>query len=171
MAKLTYSQQLADPRWQRRRLQILELAGWECNDCGNGALQLHVHHPRYIKGRMAWEYEDDELQVLCVDCHKAHHEFETTLANASHASVYGHRFIEAVSAGFLNAALDLDMDQDALMAAVCPDGVMAGQFAYMFFHAKREEKKLIAQILARSDQPRNPVEANTIDAYGGYDVA
>lgn len=169
--RLTYSQQLADPRWQRRRLEMLEAAGWSCGNCASETWQLHVHHPRYIKGRMAWEYYDDELEVLCAECHEAHHRFERSLSDATHTSVFGHRLIDGISAGFLHAALDLDLDTSELIEAVCPDAMTAGHFAYMFFYASRVDKQRIAAILAQADDPRNPVENETIERLGGYDRA
>jgi 5-methylcytosine-specific restriction endonuclease McrA len=73
-----YQSLLADPRWQRRRLEVLERAGWRCTRCHNENKQLHVHHRQYIYGRMPWEYSDDELVVLCDDCHGLEHEPEPT---------------------------------------------------------------------------------------------
>lgn len=73
MSKLTYAQQLAHPLWQRRRLTMLDVAGWKCSACGEHDRQLHVHHRQYFKGRMAWEYSDAELQVLCDACHERLH--------------------------------------------------------------------------------------------------
>lgn len=66
----SYSDLLKDPRWQRKRLAILEAAGWKCRGCGEGSKQLHVHHGYYERGRMPWDYEDGTLWVLCVDCHE-----------------------------------------------------------------------------------------------------
>ena len=73
MTKLTYAQQLAHPLWQRRRLEMLQAANWACTSCGNDNEQLHVHHRQYFKGRMAWEYSDLELAVLCNSCHGTEH--------------------------------------------------------------------------------------------------
>lgn len=73
MATLTYREQLLHPNWQRRRLDMLNAAGWKCRCCTAEDATLHVHHKRYFKGRMAWEYVDDELDVLCESCHKALH--------------------------------------------------------------------------------------------------
>lgn len=73
MSKLTYAQQLAHPLWQRRRLEMLGAAGWKCAQCEASEYPLHVHHKQYFKGRMAWEYADHELGVLCVYCHQGHH--------------------------------------------------------------------------------------------------
>lgn len=73
MAKLTYSEQLKHPKWQQRRLEVMEKAGFECSNCGSNEDTLHVHHRRYIKGRMAWEYCNDELACLCESCHSEEH--------------------------------------------------------------------------------------------------
>lgn len=70
----TYSQLLRHPRWQRRRLEILNRAGWKCEECGTEEDELHVHHKRYRRGAKPWEYDDDDLVSLCDRCHdKAHH--------------------------------------------------------------------------------------------------
>jgi hypothetical protein len=78
-AKMTYAQQLKHPNWQRVRLQMLEAANWKCEECSASEQMLHVHHKRYVKGRMAWEYSHAELQVLCADCHEEHHYIENEL--------------------------------------------------------------------------------------------
>lgn len=74
MGKMTYGEQLRHPNWQRLRLKMLDGAGWRCQGCGDKETTLHVHHKRYIKGRMAWEYEDSNFAVLCDPCHSAAHE-------------------------------------------------------------------------------------------------
>lgn len=68
--KNTYSELLKDPRWQKKRLKILDRDGFECKNCGDTTKTLHVHHRRYINGRNPWEYEDSNLVTLCCDCHK-----------------------------------------------------------------------------------------------------
>ena len=70
---MTYAEQLRHPNWQRKRLERLEAAGWECENCGEQQNTLHVHHRQYFKNRMAWEYEDDDLSVLCDGCHSIEH--------------------------------------------------------------------------------------------------
>lgn len=64
-----YSILLKDPRWQKRRLKILERDGWCCYECGHEDKTLHVHHRYYLRGKKPWEYEDDALITLCEDCH------------------------------------------------------------------------------------------------------
>lgn len=66
---MSYSDLLKDPRWQRKRLEILERDEWMCQNCGTETVTLHVHHGYYAKGRKPWEYENESLRTLCEDCH------------------------------------------------------------------------------------------------------
>jgi hypothetical protein len=84
-----YAEMLKKPQWQKRRLQMLEAAGWKCVECGAEEQQLHVHHKRYIAGAKPWEYEDKDLVVLCERCHEKAH------GRASPASKGAHRFSKA----------------------------------------------------------------------------
>lgn len=74
-----YWKLLQSPLWQKKRLLKLEQANWECSYCGLKDKQLHVHHKQYIKGRMPWEYDDEQLDVLCNDCHESMHEVASVL--------------------------------------------------------------------------------------------
>jgi len=58
-----------DPRWQKRRLEILERWGWICLNCGSGEKTLHVHHVGYRRNADPWDYPDWLLVPLCEDCH------------------------------------------------------------------------------------------------------
>lgn len=62
-----------DPRWQKKRLEVLNEKGWRCEECGDKNTTLHVHHVYYVKGRDVWNYSIDDLLVLCEDCHKFTH--------------------------------------------------------------------------------------------------
>lgn len=73
-AKLTYVEQLKHPNWQRKRLEVFQAANFTCARCDCTEQTLHVHHKRYVKGRMAWEYELTELLALCWECHQQAHE-------------------------------------------------------------------------------------------------
>jgi hypothetical protein len=64
-----YSDLLKDPRWQKKRLEVLEAAGWSCERCGDKTRTLHVHHKKYRRGADPWEYDREELQSLCEPCH------------------------------------------------------------------------------------------------------
>lgn len=67
----TYRQRLRDPRWQRKRLEILQRDGWRCRHCGATTRELQVHHVRYVRGKQPWEYPESALVTLCRDCHRA----------------------------------------------------------------------------------------------------
>lgn len=65
----TYTELLRDPRWQRKRLEILERDEWKCTDCGDETSNLQVHHRRYLYGKMPWEVPGKWLETLCESCH------------------------------------------------------------------------------------------------------
>ena len=67
---MAYADLLKDPRWQKKRLQILELDAWRCRHCGDDKNTLHVHHLYYEKGLDPWEYPDSALVTYCENCHK-----------------------------------------------------------------------------------------------------
>jgi len=67
---VTYSDKLRDPRWQRKRLEIMQRDDFTCRNCGAKDKTLNIHHVRYLKGRKPWEYKDFYLVTLCEDCHK-----------------------------------------------------------------------------------------------------
>ena len=75
----TYQDQLRDPRWQRKRLQILSAADFKCEDCGDASTELNIHHSAYLKGQPAWEHPDELLHCLCRPCHKTRQEVEESL--------------------------------------------------------------------------------------------
>lgn len=74
MAAMTYKEQLLHPNWQRKRLEILQRDEFQCQLCLDDDSTLHVHHKQYAKGRLAWEYPNDELVTLCAVCHDTMHE-------------------------------------------------------------------------------------------------
>ena len=64
---MNYSEKLKDPRWQKKRLEILERDEWACKRCGNNKKTLHVHHKKYHKE--PWDAKNNDLETLCEDCH------------------------------------------------------------------------------------------------------
>jgi hypothetical protein len=105
MTKMTYKEQLLHPNWQRKRLEMLERAGWKCECCDGEETTLHVHHKRYIKGRKAWEYENSELSVLCATCHQEEHTNRELLERLLSESDYGSSVVH-VAIGLLGGYLD-----------------------------------------------------------------
>lgn len=72
--KTEYQKLLLDPRWQKRRLDILNRDGFTCRECGATDRTLHVHHMLYRRALAPWEYDDGALITLCEDCHAQEHE-------------------------------------------------------------------------------------------------
>lgn len=70
MAK-TYAEKLRDPRWQRRRLEIMQRDEFRCRHCDSEADTLNVHHTVYARGRDPWDYDGVHLLTLCEGCHEA----------------------------------------------------------------------------------------------------
>lgn len=69
---MTYAERLKDPRWQKKRLEVLERDAWACYHCGDTKSTLHVHHEAYI-GKKPWETPDECLTTLCDNCHSILH--------------------------------------------------------------------------------------------------
>ena len=65
---MKYSEKLKDPKWQKKRLKILERDNWTCQKCLSTKKTLHVHHKHYLKCD-PWEYPDKALISLCEECH------------------------------------------------------------------------------------------------------
>lgn len=82
-----YQRKLRDPRWQKKRLELLAKADWKCQEPGCRrwifqhtehvhippdveAPSLEIHHLYYEWGRDPWEYPDDAFLVLCDECHE-----------------------------------------------------------------------------------------------------
>lgn len=70
---INYENQLKDPRWIKKRDEILKRDFYECFNCSNEN-NLEVHHIRYFKNQYAWEYINNHLITLCRECHKIEHE-------------------------------------------------------------------------------------------------
>ena len=81
MTKTPYWQKLQDPRWQRRRLVVMERAAFKCEECGSGEAMLTVHHSYYQRGVEPWDYPDESLHCLCSGCHEERAQAERELLN------------------------------------------------------------------------------------------
>jgi 5-methylcytosine-specific restriction endonuclease McrA len=64
---MTYSEKLRDPRWQKKRLEILNRDEFTCTICGDDKSTLHVHHNAYAGE--PWEADNNLLTTLCENCH------------------------------------------------------------------------------------------------------
>jgi 5-methylcytosine-specific restriction endonuclease McrA len=73
-SKITYSEKLKHPFWQKKRLEVMARDKFTCLGCGATTTTLHVHHTSYTKGLNPWEYPLDVLKTLCEVCHKKEHD-------------------------------------------------------------------------------------------------
>ena len=69
----SYADKLKDPRWKKKRLEIMERDGWKCQFCYESEETLAVHHKYYVSGRAPWDYPDDCYVTLCEFHHKNIH--------------------------------------------------------------------------------------------------
>jgi hypothetical protein len=65
---MTYSERLKDPRWQKKRLEIMQRDNFTCQNCLAKNKPLQVHHWSYSKN--PWDTKDIHLVTLCENCHK-----------------------------------------------------------------------------------------------------
>lgn len=79
MAKVPYLDKLKDPRWQRKRLELMQSAGFRCQSCGDTEDSLNIHHVYYEKDADPWSYPDNAYMVLCSRCHERWHMLKQTM--------------------------------------------------------------------------------------------
>ncbi len=70
-----YLAKLRDPRWQKRRNDVLIRDEYTCQMCGaneSHGRNLQVHHAFYSKRfEFPWEYPIETLYTMCEKCHPA----------------------------------------------------------------------------------------------------
>ena len=65
-----YSDKLKDPRWQKKRLEILNRDNFACQKCFDDESTLNVHHKWYLPNVDPWDYPDELLITLCENHHQ-----------------------------------------------------------------------------------------------------
>lgn len=70
---IDYKKQRKDKRWKEKSKEIKKRDNFTCQLCGKTKVGLNVHHIKYINGRDYWDYPDELLMTVCVDCHKKIH--------------------------------------------------------------------------------------------------
>jgi hypothetical protein len=68
---LPYKAYLQTPHWKRQRADKVRAAGYKCQFCNRGSVLFNVHHRTYER---LGEELDEDLTVLCSDCHNTFHE-------------------------------------------------------------------------------------------------
>jgi hypothetical protein len=94
-----------NPRWQKKRLEVMNASGYECESCGDKDSTLNVHHKYYVNGRDPWEYDLNELECLCASCHAQAHEAERNLKVAINQWKLCGFFDPSVLSGFISGLM------------------------------------------------------------------
>lgn len=68
--RVPYIELLRDPRWQKKRLEIMKRDDFKCRECGDSQSNLQVHHKRYVRDKAPWEVPNGMLVTLCFRCHE-----------------------------------------------------------------------------------------------------
>lgn len=126
---MTYAEKLKDPRWQKKRLEIMQRDNFPCRHCHNGTETLHVHHTYYLKGHDPWDYPNEAYLTLCKECHE-------DIGNAQS------EFVQAFSKLNLSA-FDLACLADALNEGQGLIGSMAGPALAEFFKYPEFQQRVI----------------------------
>ena len=67
---MIYSEQLKDPRWQRKRLEILQRDNFTCIWCGEHGGKLNADHIKPFAQYPELRFAIDNGRTLCLPCHK-----------------------------------------------------------------------------------------------------
>lgn len=113
MTKEEYYDKLKDPRWQKKRLKILERDNFSCQACGDDASTLHIHHRYYTKNTDPWDYSDKVLITLCQYCHEVESEaMKTVLTSISNTlrKYYLSAHLEALNSALSGIARKSDKE-------------------------------------------------------------
>jgi len=69
---MNYKEQLLTFEWQNKRLKIIKRDNFCCVKCGSKN-QLEVHHKKYSKLKLAWQYPNSNFITVCKNCHDKIH--------------------------------------------------------------------------------------------------
>jgi 5-methylcytosine-specific restriction endonuclease McrA len=102
-----YSNKLKDPRWQKKRLEILQRDKWSCQQCGDEETELHVHHRYYEYNLDPWNYPDADMFSLCYLCHSKNHNLDKLIKKLMKNLGYDQK---ARVAGYIESMLNVVND-------------------------------------------------------------
>ncbi len=88
----TYSEKFKDPKWQKKRLKIMERDSFCCQRCFTDKATLNVHHKYYQGDKDPWEYQDEALVTLCEECHTEQHKHKKKAEKEFIESIYNAGF-------------------------------------------------------------------------------
>lgn len=152
----SYSQKLKDPRWQKKRLEIMGRDGFRCRICGDDSNTLHVHHKHYFSKREPWDYEEQDLVTVCEICHdEAHSMGDELKAVAGHYDMDGPWSISALTAlaaGFRDG-MEEARGREAILSEkfnLSPDHYSLGLIAAMLSEPTEQDHKGHARMLVET---------------------
>jgi hypothetical protein len=64
---MNYKDQLKNPKWQKKRLEIFQRDNFTCQLCGDTETELQVHHLKYSGD--VWNEPNENLITYCKHCH------------------------------------------------------------------------------------------------------
>jgi hypothetical protein len=129
---MTYQEKLKDPRWQKKRLKILERDDWACQKCFDTESTLHIHH-RYYRKCEPWEYPDDALVTLCENCHEEEKESRP---------IYEHDLLKRLRLNFLAEDVNILTEGFHSMPILHCSNVVASAYSWAL-KDKKVQKELI----------------------------
>lgn len=64
---MNYLEKLKSPKWQKKRLEILQRDEFKCCYCNDTETELQIHHLKYTQE--PWQAPNKDLITLCKHCH------------------------------------------------------------------------------------------------------
>jgi len=136
--KQEYAEKYKDPRWQKKRLEILERDEFTCQICGTKEETLHIHHTYYEKNKEPWEHSSEFLITLCSKCHKNDYDLLPTVIQELIVNIKKHfccTDIMKISKGFKR----IRIQHDHLITAATIEYVLSNPRVLDFLEHKKAE--------------------------------
>ena len=141
---MTYQEKLKDPRWQKKRLRILDRDQWACQRCGDKENTLHVHHKYYESNAIGpWDYPDVAYITLCDSCHENEHHWER------HAEA---QLLKSIKKNFLVEEIRLLKTAFRGMKLLAPANVVASAYSWALLNEEIQQD-LIDKYYQRLSEP------------------
>lgn len=139
---MDYKEQIKSPKWQKRRLEIMQKDNFTCQICGDTESMLNVHHLTYHKDKKIWEYEDWELITLCENCHKEEHSSIDDVINEIESIKSRGVTMQEIKAALNSIDISLFLGHDdCIFNLVGPDSAMGQENDIKLLYERRKALK------------------------------
>jgi hypothetical protein len=140
-----YPEKLKDPKWQKKRLEILARDEWSCRRCFDTKSTLQVHHRIYLPDAEPWEYPNKFLVTLCEECHEAEREEMAAALNdisAALKEIFFASEVRVLAEGFKGLVLKYPSEvvAEAIRYALS-DEESINQITENYFHKLADDRK------------------------------